>query len=178
MHASVGWLEKLFSPASDPDDPERQYQDALYIAADRATNARIISRLIDTNSPTDHDTEIAQSLVAIMQSDCGGRDACRIYLYSDLLDSEAKRAIRRQDDMAVSGRSRAQGLLREYKPHVRNTLLQFRAWGFGRADDVAGRPLNDTVRRQLRSYWEAFFSVLCSGAAPGSDAEISDMFLE
>lgn len=142
--------------------------------AARTEYAKALQAALAVDRPTGVNTEIAQSLISALHSSCGGREVCRVYMFSDLLDTSAKREARNQDG-EQKGAVRASALLQEIRPEIGGTKVIVRVWGFGRDDSQAGRPLDDAVRRFVRAYWRGYFEELKKSAAPGSSFDIADM---
>jgi hypothetical protein len=140
----------------------------------RTAYAQALRGAMSADRPTSSNTEIAQSFASAVQSACGGKAVCRIYVFSDLLDSKAKRETRGADG-EQEGSARARSLLLEMRPEITSTKLLISVWGFGRDDAQTGRPLDDTTRRYLRSYWRGYFEEFTKSAAAGSAFDIVDM---
>jgi hypothetical protein len=166
------WRPEERSDAEKNREIDRQ----SYIQQDRGAAAVAIGSLIDTNRATEHDTEIARSLVAALQSECSGKVVCNVFMFSDLLDSDAKRAFALRRGMQAAGATQAKKLLAEYRPKIGMTRVMIRIWGFGGSDDVASRPLPDGMRQEIRSYWQAYLDTVLASAAKNSEPVISDMY--
>lgn len=158
-HRVGGWF------SADPPDDDETHARRSRARADRQALAAAIAAVGDEDAPTHSESEITQSIVALIQAVCSDQRECRLYIYSDLLDSRAKSALRlTPSEAAALGRERATALLTEYQPHIQNTRLTFLVWGFGRDDPHENLALDDTTRAALRLYWRTFFDTISPGA--------------
>ncbi len=86
-------------------EQEADTQALRYIQEDRGKAAVAIGRLIETNYSTERDTEIARSLMGVLQSECSGKVTCNVFMFSDLLDTDVKRAYAERRNMEAAGKA-------------------------------------------------------------------------
>ena len=153
--------------AGPPQDSTRDRRRLLEDRRDRTALIRATQRLVNTDDPTPSQTEISQSIAALLQTGCSGARRCTVLVFSDFLDASAKAHLR---DMNPSraGVARATQLLREYSPSLRSTAVSICGWGFGRDDAHPGATLDDRRREALRAYWTGFFQTINRRSAGGT----------
>lgn len=164
------WKKVTVPRRSDKEESDRIWDER----SARTEYTKALRTALTIDRPTGTNTEIAQSLISALQSTCGAKSTCRVYLFSDLLDSAAKREVR-SADVEQKGGARARALLQEMRPEISAATVTIKVWGFGRDDTQSGRPLDDLTRRSVRNYWRGYFDEVGRSAAEGSSYDIVDM---
>lgn len=134
----------------------------------RAEYLKQLTKIIEYDIPTKDSTEISRSLMSMLESYCSKKSICHVFIFSDLLDTAAKTAIRNGEKVAsMAGASRAKDLFKQFKPILQNTRLEIIVWSFGRDDSAPDVDLTEDRSLALRSYWESFFGEI-NAHAPNS----------
>lgn len=174
-----GWsyISGFFGATNDTEAAVREAATKIQaVRSHRKADIEFLLPVFAQGTPTRSDTELATVIVTAIDTYCSGRTTCDLYLFSDLLDIDAKKVARSQAPAPDQrGRNRARALISEFRPRIGGTRLNIHAWGFGRSDADPNQQLPEKQRTRLRSYWEAFFSELTSNSQDGS-ITISDNF--
>lgn len=170
------WIESLFAGTPSQAELDQELAAARLKMLYRDYVISQISSLADKRDKTDT-SAIVGPIFQLIQAECSKRDRCKLFIFSDFIDTEIRRELIKdpKTPKELAGRT-FNNYSKEYNIRLHSTTIDVVAWGIGRDEFGAPRPLRADLRRPLRIFWEDLLGRLCESAAPGSGIALTDKF--